>query len=108
MIALYLVSAHLLADFILQPHWMAVEKLTDWKVRLAHVYIHTIVMFLILFLSNLTWNQRFYFLLFYGSAHFIIDSRRWCSGLQWPPKPIVVDQCLHIITLAFLGALFNL
>lgn len=96
---LELLALHLLGDFVLQTEHMALNKLTDWKVRLLHVSIYT--------LSFLAWGwwlhgaSGLWFAAGVFATHFVIDSRRWCSD-KWPPKPIIIDQSLHIIVLALL------
>jgi hypothetical protein len=36
----------------------------------------------------------------------VIDSHRWTFGSAWPHKALVVDQALHLLTLAALVRLF--
>jgi hypothetical protein len=42
------------------------------------------------------------------AVHYALDSRRWCSGEKWPPRPIIVDQALHLVTLAMMVRLLEL
>lgn len=106
MLGLDLIAAHLVADFLFQTDRMAERKLHSARVRAAHAGIHVLV-----FLPLVLWHARdrllhgLVFLLLLGLTHFAIDSRRWASGERWAPKPILVDQTLHIVTLAVLARL---
>ncbi len=44
----WLIVAHLLGDFVLQNHWMALKKTGDWPVALLHAVLYT-VPFLVIF-----------------------------------------------------------
>lgn len=105
MIGLDLLAAHLVGDFVLQTDDMAKRKLECWRTRLYHVLLYSMAFVPVI----ITYAQRvddwrlalFYWLLIL--THFIIDSRRWASGEKWTPKPIMVDQALHVVTLAVLA-----
>ncbi len=38
-------------------------------------------------------------------TYFVTDSRCWANAEKWPPKPILVDQAIHITTLAVIARL---
>lgn len=101
---LEILALHMLGDYILQTDEMATKKLSDARVRLAHVIAY-IVPFLVWFAFE---NDMagVWFALAVGVTHFIIDSHRFCADHPWPPKSILIDQSLHIITLAVLARLF--
>lgn len=40
-----LLLAHFIADFLLQPHWMAIRKSQELKILAAHVSVHAAVFF---------------------------------------------------------------
>ena len=108
MISLLLLAAHMLGDYITQTGWMAADKLINWKARVVHVTVYTAGFVPIAYLCGLAPARFAAFIGAVWVTHFITDCRRWASGEQWPPKPILVDQSIHIITLAVLGVLFSL
>lgn len=109
MIALALIAAHMVGDYIVQTGWMAAHKLTDWRVRMVHVTAYTLCFAPVIFLmTDLDQRQASWMLSLIWVTHFITDSRRWASDKQWCAKPIMVDQTIHLVTLAMLGAAFGL
>lgn len=102
--ALDLLALHMLGDYILQNEWMAASKLTKVSVRLIHVNVYAF--------PFLIWAAYFYglqgvwFYLCVWVTHFAIDSHRFAANHPWPPKSILIDQSLHIISLAVLARLF--
>lgn len=105
MLGLDLIAAHMLGDYILQTDEMAKAKLTDWRVRLWHVITYSWAFVLVGMWHTRDLRQSLLFALAVAVTHFITDSKRWASGEKWPPKPILVDQTIHLITLAVLGRL---
>lgn len=99
-----LLALHLLGDFILQTDTMARHKLTNGWIRAAHVFLYTMSFFL--------WGGWHYggdgllFAACVGVTHFAIDSYRFAANHPWPPKSILIDQSLHVISLALLARLF--
>jgi hypothetical protein len=108
MIALALLAAHMIGDYITQTGWMAANKLNNWRARAIHVSVYTAGFIPVALLTKLTWSMVLLFVALVWATHFITDCRRWASGDQWPPKPILVDQSIHIATLAILGIAFRL
>ena len=101
--SLDLLAAHLIGDYVLQTNEQAKNKLTDARVRAAHVSTYH-VPFLVAGLATGAHTGRLAaFLALSWAAHFATDSRRWASGEKWPPKPILVDQAIHIATLTVLN-----
>jgi hypothetical protein len=98
MSSLEAITLHMISDFVLQSNWIAKNKLTDWRVRLVHVGIHGVCFTVWLVWLGQPW---LWFVGWLMLSHFIIDSRRWCDD-QWPPRPLFVDQTLHLIVLALL------
>lgn len=102
--ALDILALHMLGDYILQSDWMATNKLTDWRVRAVHVSVYGG--------PFLVWGRLLYgdngvlFGVLVMVTHFVIDSYRFAQGNPWPPKSMMVDQSLHIISLAVLARLF--
>jgi hypothetical protein len=103
-LALDLIAAHLVGDFLLQTRWMALNKLEHWQPRLVHVLVYSLPFVLVLSVDHVALGRAALFLGLNFAAHFVIDSRRWASA-EWPPKPILVDQALHAATLAALAHL---
>lgn len=110
MILSYLILAHLIGDFLLQP-----KKLVDWKIKskwgtFVHVLIHTIAGTIILspFLIN-GYIQLIYVILAVNFLHFWIDEAKINYALTHDNKvkPFIVDQLLHFVVLiiAYLAVL---
>lgn len=97
-VELFILTAHLVGDFILQTDWMASQKLERPSVRFAHVLVyHLPFIGLVLFFSPL---DTLLFILASVVAHFVIDSRRWAEPKdELESYPIIVDQTLHLVTL---------
>ena len=104
MIVLDVLALHMLGDYILQNEWMAQHKLSDFRVRFVHVAVYGA--------SFMLWRWYFFgelggrFSLAVMATHFVIDSYRFAENHPYPPKSILIDQSLHIITLAILVRLF--
>lgn len=110
-LGLWLLTAHLIADFPLQADWMATRKLDSPLVRATHVYVHVwaTAMFLL-------WTQPLPILCavlgWIAVSHYVIDSRRWVD-----PKPgwandgklwvWLNDQILHLVSLSFVPAVID-
>lgn len=125
MLSIWLIALHMLGDYILQTPTMAAFKLKDWKVRTIHVGCYTIpfAWFSAVWLqfhtpvaaeylapyfthgvsSNYTCWALFTIGVF--TMHWVTDCRRWASPIPWAPKPIMVDQTLHLLQLAAAGLL---
>lgn len=105
MLALDLIAAHLIGDFLLQNGYLADHKLADWRVRLLHISLYSLPFVLVMIVHGVALERAALFLGLNFAIHFVIDSRRWVSGEDWAPRPIVFDQTLHIVTLAVLAHL---
>ena len=105
MIGLDLLAAHMVGDYVLQTDEMAKRKLTDWRVRLLHVICYCLPFICLFAMIDQDMPGGWLFLGLLALTHFITDSRRWASGEKWPPKPILVDQTIHLVTLALLARL---
>jgi hypothetical protein len=105
---LILLASHMFGDFITQTDWMASNKFINWKARLFHVSVYTLGFVPIPFIAHMKLISALLFLGLIFITHFITDCRRWVSGEKWAPKPIVVDQTIHVITLAILALIFKL
>lgn len=103
---LSLAACHMLGDFVFQTDWMAARKLTNWKVRAIHVLVYSATFLPVLLFYYNAWAALLFFLALI-LTHFVLDSRRWVSGEKWPPKPIIVDQTLHLVVLAILSSAFG-
>lgn len=103
-----LVAAHMVGDYITQTGWMAANKFRCWKARAIHVTCYTAGFAPVVWLAGMTLPAAMLFLALVWATHFIVDCRRWASGEQWPPKPILVDQSIHVATLYLLAVGFGL
>lgn len=107
MISLLMLAAHMLGDYVLQTNYMAANKFTSHKVRALHVSLYTLCFIPVTLYAKVGYLNSFSFLGLVWLTHFITDCRRWASAEQWCAKPIMVDQTIHIVTLAILGVYFN-
>jgi hypothetical protein len=105
MTSMELLACHMVGDYITQTGNMAANKLTDSKVRARHVCAYAAGFVPFVFASRVPLWRKVIFLTLLWTTHFVTDSRRWASGEEWPPKPILVDQALHSVQLALLGRL---
>lgn len=107
--SLLLLAGHMLGDYILQTDHMATFKLKSAWVRAYHVSVYCLCFLPLMPLAGLTDPGRLLlFLILLWATHFATDCRRWASADKWPPKPILIDQSIHIVTLALMGRAFGL
>jgi hypothetical protein len=79
---------------------MAANKLTDWRVRAAHVLVYAATFAVAgAFYADTLWQWALA-VMFVGAAHFATDSKRWRTSNPWPAMPILQDQSLHAVQLA--------
>lgn len=103
MISLWLLTAHLVGDFPLQPDWIAEHK-TDQYSRLAiHVSIHGFLNMPIAWAVFDNWRIQLLFLSYIVLTHAFIDHRRWVEpkedwGMTWV---WLNDQIMHLVALSF-------
>jgi hypothetical protein len=99
----YLLFAHLLADYPLQPTWMVMQK-TRLGVLGLHVGVHLGVMLAVVGAARqIIWP----YLLLITAVHFMIDLlKNWFTAVRpgWVVGPYIVDQILHYITLWIVAA----
>lgn len=136
MIALWLIAAHLVGDYLLQTRWQAVGKF-GWTreamiYRTAHVLTYLLPFIPIAFVyGGLLGGVGF--IAWLGVLHWFTDAQRFVrtpgellvfnwktwrirnlpdnlavelKPNPWPSLPLAIDQTLHILTLAALGAWF--
>lgn len=75
MIALGIVLAHLVGDYLLQSHWMACEKTKRWWPAIAHGLTYTLPYLLV--------TQSPWALLVIGGTHIVIDRYRLARHVVW-------------------------
>lgn len=116
-VALWLVTAHLLADFPLQPDWMAKQKAIIYRDHdsfrafanglsslIIHISIHGFMFIPIAFytLPPGEWELFIGWVMF---SHLVIDANEWVAprdgwghdGMVWA---WLVDQILHLVALS--------
>lgn len=96
---LFLLTAHMIGDYIFQTDKQAKNKLKDKKALLIHCFTYTLAFSPLLFFGLNPWALLFIFV-----THVIIDHKRWIKDPPWPPKVILVDQTLHLIVLCLVMA----
>lgn len=75
MIALWIILAHLVGDYLIQSHWMATKKTEQWLPAIAHGVTYTIPY---AFVTQSPWA-----LLVIGGTHIIIDRFRLARHFAW-------------------------
>lgn len=112
-VGLWLLAAHLIGDFPLQPTWMAEkktwlhtpgERLEGGVTLIIHVLIHGFL-FVPIAVTTLSGTAQVGFLAWVLGSHFVIDSRRWVKpkegwghdGQAWV---WLNDQIMHLTALA--------
>jgi hypothetical protein len=132
MIALALLAAHLVGDFVFQSRWQADGKFgwTPEALRLRTTHVATYVAaFAPIIYWRLDAGVGFWrvaaFAWILGVLHWLTDSRRFTSTVgdvvgwrfkgswegkpssipanPWPSLPLAIDQTLHVLQLAALG-----
>lgn len=128
MIVLWLLAAHLVGDYLLQTRWQAMGKF-GWTreamiYRTAHVLTYLLPFIPIaLVYGNLV--EAVGFIVWLGVLHWFTDAQRFVRTPgevlvwkfkqpkalpllpnPWPSLPLAIDQTLHVLTLAVLGAWF--
>lgn len=98
-----LLAAHLVGDYILQSDHMAVNKLTDARVRAEHVTAYHVPFLVAGIATGVNTKRLAAFLALSWAAHFVTDSRRWLPNDEWPPGTILNDQALHAVQLTILN-----
>lgn len=91
MIALYLIAAHLVGDFLLQSRWQAADNLADPEARTLHVAGY-LLPFVPVALLTAPWQDAVGFLGLLAVLHFITDSVR----LPWTPGDVLEWQTFSI------------
>jgi hypothetical protein len=75
MLALGIILAHLVGDYLLQSHWMATEKVHHWWPAVAHGLTYTLPYALV--------TQSIPALLLIASTHIVIDRYRLAKHVVW-------------------------
>ena len=75
MLALWIVLAHLIGDYVIQSHWMATEKTKHWLPAIVHGVTYTLPYALI--------TQSPLALVVIGGTHIIIDRFRLARHVAW-------------------------
>ncbi len=97
-----LLAAHMVGDYILQTNDEAVNKFYDVNKLMDHCFKYTMAFLPFVLVTDSSIERKVAFLMSVYVTHILTDSRRWASGEEWPPKPILVDQAIHAVTLALL------
>jgi hypothetical protein len=108
----WLFVSHLIGDFLLQSDDMATNKGQHWPWMLRHVSLYMIVISIVLVAYTLNRHLPFWSVaavwIFFLATHILLDRRgvihAWMRLVGMSPDhpwlPIVVDQVLHVLTLA--------
>jgi len=94
----FLLFAHFMADYPLQPAWMVINKTRPW-VLLLHILIHWGVM-LGLFWTALP--RIWFYITFLAVIHLVIDiGKNWFNvhRPEWSVRAYLIDQLCHIVSI---------
>ncbi len=135
MLALYLVAAHMVGDYLLQTRWQALGKF-GWtrdavRTRATHCTAYTLAFVPVVWSTLQDWPSvqgGVAFLAYLWALHFFTDAQRFtrtpgellaslrdqARGREveplgpnpWAPMPILIDQSLHLVQVAVLAAVF--
>lgn len=94
-----LILAHLLGDYVLQSHVMAVRKTSSWRWALIHAAFYSLPFLVLLLWLRVGASDALGALAIIGGTHAVIDrlriAARWCEwygvghpGLWWRPKGV--------------------
>jgi len=103
-----LLASHLVADFPLQPNWMAKEKQDSYLVLLSHLTVHAIALSVFLYtISSLPLRTLGIVVTAVCAVHGLIDIRRWVRPKDSWEQPMlwvwINDQIMHIVTIAVIS-----
>lgn len=102
----YLLLAHLLADYPLQPTWIVTNK-NRRGVVLLHALIHFLIsLFIVWFFSSASVTTIWPYLLILAAVHLFIDlSKITLSRIRpdWVKVPYLLDQLMHILSIVFIS-----
>ena len=102
---LWLLFAHFIADWALQPLWIGTNKGKYWSIMTAHCMVYTACICVALKYIGAHFIPVFALITFI--THYLTDwwkckqSKEWncTSGEEFPLEPLYVDQAFHIIVL---------
>lgn len=84
MLALCIILAHLVGDYLIQSDWMANEKTKRWWPAIAHGLSYSIPYAVVLvFVAGFDLPRTLLALLVIGGTHIIIDRYRLARHLAW-------------------------
>lgn len=75
MTALGILLAHLVGDYLIQSHWMAVEKVNRWRPAVAHGLTYTLPYAIV--------TQSWIALAVIAGTHIVIDRYRLAKHVVW-------------------------
>ena len=112
---IYLLFVHWVADFVMQDNDTAIRKGKSDRVLFGHVYVYTVVLFLVtmLYPVHVSLFTFLWFALLNGALHWITDritsrinARLWVRGTATTPPnlhrffvSVGADQLIHTTTL---------
>jgi len=106
----YLLLAHLLADYPLQPTWLVRNKYR-WGVLVLHASIQFLTgLFVVWFFNSSSVISTWPYLLFLAVVHFLIDlAKNTLSRVRpaWVKVPYVLDQLMHVLSILFISLLIQ-
>lgn len=107
MLALWMIAAHMIGDYVVQTNWMAANKMKRWDALALHVLCYTACFAGPILAYATTPQLAAWGIVALAAMHAATDWRRWASGAQWPPKPILVDQAMHAVQIAIVAEIIT-
>jgi hypothetical protein len=105
---LYLILAHFIADFVLQPREIIIQKQEKWRGYLFHAVIHAFVSFIVLlpFLPSFWLIVGVFALSF---VHILIDYAKFLFEKKAKGflNYFLIDQAAHLAVIFFIGFLLR-
>ena len=105
MFALFILSSHLVGDYLLQNDWMSLNKKENSFACFVHVFLYCSGFYVLFFMGKITilsliliWIQHFLqdrtsFILWYMN---LVGQKNFATGKCSPWSIIVVDNVFHI------------
>lgn len=105
---LYLILAHFIADFVLQPREIIVRKQENWRGYVFHAGIHAFISFIVL----LPFLPSFWLIvgiLALSAVHIFIDYFKYLfeKNAKVFLNVFLLDQAAHLVVIFFIGYLLR-
>lgn len=108
MITLDILASHLFGEFMLQTDFMAKHWSTGERMPFRQTFLHTLVYTVCFLPFVLFYGIHWLVLLWIFVTHFAVDMVDWSSPHgDWLPRSMMLDQTMHIASLAALMHIYK-